>query len=86
MSTQESPELMIHSHIHDKFKKRNSSTLSFYQRTDKLRYWGDSVTITGIGRVKVKGVVNFPKKPLRPYGRCAAMRFEFLARASNWYL
>ena len=49
-----------------KFKKRNSSTLSFYQRTDKLRYWGDSVTITGIGRVKVKGVVNFPKKPLNP--------------------
>lgn len=48
------------------YKKRGKSKMSFYQRTDKLRYWGDSVTITGIGRVKVKGCIDFPKKPLNP--------------------
>ncbi|MNL91147.1 putative transposase [compost metagenome] len=50
-----------------KFKSKNRSKLSFYQRTDKVKlHANNSITITGIGRVKVKKCNWLPRKPINP--------------------
>lgn len=52
-----------------KFKSKKNTRTTFYQRTDKIRYWEESsqVTITGVGRVRVKNRYKwFPDSPKNP--------------------
>lgn len=63
-----------------KFKAKNRTPLSFYQRTDNLYYIEETnrVNITGIGKVKVNNHYGyFPKKPQNP-------RIKYDGK--HWYL
>ncbi|MNL91012.1 putative transposase [compost metagenome] len=60
-----------------RYKSRKRAKLSFYQRTDKLKIYGNTIVITGIGRVKIKKCTKLPSKPKNP---------RVLFDGKYWYL